>query len=103
MDLDPAPAWVLSNRLSRGMPRAAGFREQLRAMRGSFEETEAGGFTVFHGFRPPYDESRPVPRSEIRLATFDGAAVGPEALDRDPATQWGSPRGWLEAAASWFA
>jgi hypothetical protein len=31
VDLDPAPAWVLSSRLSRGMPRAEGFRERLRA------------------------------------------------------------------------
>ncbi len=93
VDLDPAPAWVLSSRLSRGMPRAAGFRERLRAMGGSFEETEASGFTVFHGFRPPYDESRPVPREQIRLATLDEAAIGPEALDRDPATAWRSGHG----------
>jgi hypothetical protein len=93
VDLDPAPAWVLSSRLSRGMPRAEGFRERLRGMGGSFEETEARGFTVFHGFRPPYDESRPVPRKEIRLATLDGLVVGAEALDRDPATAWSSALG----------
>ena len=93
VDLDPAPAWVLSSRLSRGMPRAEGFRERLRGMGGSFEETEARGFTVFHGFRPPYDESRPVPRQAIRLATLDGAVVGGEALDRDPATAWNSALG----------
>ena len=93
VDLDPAPAWVLSSRLSRGMPRAAGFRERLRAMGGSFEETEASGFTVFHGFHPPYDESRPVPLQAIQLGTLDGGAVGPEALDRDPATTWSSAAG----------
>jgi hypothetical protein len=93
VDLDPAPAWVLSTRLSRGMPRAAGFRERLRGIGGSFEETEAGSFTVFHGFRSPYDESRPVPKAAIRLATLDGRAVGAEALDRDPATAWRSAEG----------
>ena len=93
VDLDPAPAWVLSSHLSRGMPRAAGFRELLRAMGGSFEETETPGFTVFHGFRPPYDESRSVPREAIRLATIDGAVVGAQALDRDPATAWSSTLG----------
>ena len=93
VDLDPAPAWVLSNRLSRGMPRAAGFRERLRAMGGSFQETETSGFTTFHGFQPPYDESRPVPRDAIRLATLAAHDVGPEALDRDPATAWSSPQG----------
>jgi hypothetical protein len=93
VDLDPAAAWVLSSRLSRGMPRAEGFRERLRGMGGSFEETEARGFTVFHGFRPPYDESRPVPREAIRLATLDGLVVGAEALDRDPATAWSSALG----------
>jgi len=93
VDLDPAPAWVLSDRLSRGMPRAAGFRERLRDMGGSFEETEASGFTVFHGFRPPYDESRPVPREAMSLATLDGLVVGAAALDRDPATAWRSALG----------
>jgi len=93
VDLDPAPAWVLSSRLSRGMPRAGGFRELLREAGGSFEETVAGSLTVFHGFRPPYDESRPVPREAIRLGTLDGEALGPEALDRDPATAWRSATG----------
>ena len=79
VDLDPLPAWVLSDRLSRGMPRAAGFRERLRAMGGSFQETETSGFTTFHGFQPPYDESRPVPRDAIRLATLAGHDVGPRS------------------------
>jgi hypothetical protein len=93
VDLDPAPAWVLSSRLSRGMPRSAGFRERLRGMGGSFEETEAGSLTIFHGFRPPHDESRPVPAAAIRLAALDGRVVGAEALDRDPTTAWSSPEG----------
>ena len=93
VDLDPAPAWVLSTRFSRGMPRAGGFRDLLRAMGGSFEETAVDGFVVFHGLRPPYDESRPVPAAEVRLETATGAPIGPEALDRDPATAWTAAEG----------
>jgi hypothetical protein len=93
VDLDPAPAWVLSTRFSRGMPRAGGFRDLLRGMGGAFEETDLGGFVVFHGFRPPYDESRPVPAAQIRLETGTGAPIGPAALDRDPATAWTSAEG----------
>ncbi len=93
VDLDPAPAWVLSTRFSRGMPRAGGFRDLVRGMGGSFQETEVGGFVVFHGFRPPYDESRPVPAAEIRLETTAGAPVGAAVLDRDPATAWTAAEG----------
>jgi hypothetical protein len=93
VDLDPRPAWVLSSRLSRGMPRAPGFRELLRAAGGSFEETAAGSFTVFHGFEPPYDEGRPVPRGALGLSTLDGRPLGAAALDRDPATAWRSAEG----------
>ena len=93
VDLDPAPAWVLSSRLSRGMPRAGGFREILRGLGGSFQEAETGAFTVFHGFRPPYDESRPVPAAAIQVATADGAVLGREVLDRDPATAWTASSG----------
>jgi hypothetical protein len=93
VDLDPAPAWVLSRQLSRGMPRAGGFREIVRGLGGSFEETEMGAFSVFHGFRPPYDESRAVPAAAIQVATAAGVAVGREVLDRDPATAWTSPEG----------
>jgi hypothetical protein len=97
VDLDPAPAWVLSTRFSRGMPRAGGFRERVRGMGGSFVETEVGEdasrFVVFHGFRPPYDESRPVPAAEIRLLTTGGTPVGTAALDRDPATAWTAAEG----------
>jgi hypothetical protein len=88
VDLDPAPAWVLSTRFSKGMPRAGGFRELVGAQGGAFEEREAFGFVVFHGFRPPYDESRPVPAEAITLATTGGKALGREALDRDPGTSW---------------
>ncbi len=93
VDLDPAPAWVLSQRLSRGMPRAGGFRELLRSMGGSWSEQEADGFVVFHSFRPPYDESRPVPAGDLRVTTAAGVSVGPAALDRDPATAWSSSEG----------
>ncbi len=93
VDLDPAPAWVLSQGLSRGMPRAGGFRDVVRQLGGSFEEQEAGGLVVFHRFRPPYDESRPVPRDAITVASTDGTDLGPAVLDRDPATAWTSPEG----------
>jgi len=93
VDLDPAPAWVLSTRFSRGMPRAGGFRDLLRGIGGSFAEMDAGGFVVFHGFRPPYDEARAVPAARIRLETATGAPIGPEALDRDPATAWTAAEG----------
>jgi hypothetical protein len=93
VDLDPAPAWVLSTRFSRGMPRAGGFRDLVRGMGGSFQETETDGFVVFHGFRPPYDESRPVPADTMRLETTAGTPIGPVALDRDPATAWTAAEG----------
>jgi hypothetical protein len=93
VDLDPAPSWVLSMRFSRGMPRAGGFRELLRGMGGSFEERDAADFVVFHGFRPPYDEGRPVPVAQVRLETTAGAAIGPAVLDRDPATEWTAAEG----------
>jgi hypothetical protein len=88
VDLDPASAWVLSERLSRGMPRAAGFRELLRACGGSWNERQAGGFVVFDAFRPPYDEARPVPARALSLTTSAGQALGPSVLDRDPGTRW---------------
>jgi hypothetical protein len=93
VDLDPSPAWVLSTLFSKGMPRAAGFRELLRRAGGSFEETEIASFVVFHGFRPPYDESRPVPASAMSLTTTSAAPVGREALDRDPSTAWTASEG----------
>jgi hypothetical protein len=93
VDLDPNPAWVLSPRLSRGMPRAGGFRDLVRSMGGSFAETPAGELVVFHGFRPPYDESRPVASAEMSVETTSGAALGPEALDRNPRTAWTAREG----------
>jgi hypothetical protein len=93
VDLDPAPAWVLSTRLSRGMPRAGGFRDLVRGLGGSFAETDVGAFVVFHHFRPPYDEARPVPTAQIGLETTAGAPVGATVLDRDPATAWSSAEG----------
>jgi hypothetical protein len=93
VDLDPAPAWVLSTRISRGMPRAGGFRDLLRGMGGSFEETEVDGFVVFHRFRPPYEEGRPVPAAQIHLETTAGTPIGTVALDRDPATAWTAAEG----------
>ena len=65
VDLDPAPAWVLSTRFSRGMPRAGGFRDLVRGMGGSFGEVDVGDFVVFHGFHAPYDEARPVPAAQV--------------------------------------
>ena len=93
VDLDPAPAWVLSNRFSRGMPRAGGFRDLVRSMGGSFQEEETGGFVVFHGFHPPYDERRPVPVAALSVETTAGAPVGAAAFDRDPATAWTATEG----------
>jgi hypothetical protein len=93
VDLDPAPAWVLSPVLSRGMPRAGGLRSLLQPMGGSFREEAAGDLVVFRDFRPPYDETRPVPRGEIVLETTAGVAIGPAALDRDPATAWTAAEG----------
>jgi hypothetical protein len=93
VDLDPRPAWVLSPVLSRGMPRAAGFRLLLSEMGGTWREDKAGEVEVFHDFRPPYDESRPVPAGDIRLRTMDGVALPAGVLDRDRTTEWTSPAG----------
>jgi len=93
VDLDPAAAWTLSPRFSRGMPRPGGFREALAAMGGAFREAEAGGFVVFHDFVAPYDEARPVPASEMAVETTRGAALGAAVVDRDPATAWTAVEG----------
>ncbi|HVQ28199.1 MAG TPA: hypothetical protein VMV21_01390, partial [Vicinamibacteria bacterium] len=53
VDLDPRAAWALSPHLSRGMPRADGFRELLRGLGGSWREEAAGDLVVFRSFRPP--------------------------------------------------
>jgi hypothetical protein len=93
VDLDPAPAWVLSPHLSRGMPRAAGFRELLGGMGGSWKEDVAGDLVVFCRFVPPYDETRPVPMAALTLQAVDGTALPAAVRDGDPATLWTSPAG----------
>jgi hypothetical protein len=92
VDLDPQAAWTLSSRLSRGMPRAGGFRDLLRSMGGTWREDAPADFVVFRRFVPPFDETRPVPRSDFALATLDGGSL-PAALDRDPVTVWTSSLG----------
>jgi hypothetical protein len=91
VDLDPRPAWVLSPQLSRGMPRAAGFRQLFSEMGGAWREEAAGDVEVFPDFRPPYDESRPVPAGDLGLRTMDGTMLPAAVLDRDPHTGWTSP------------
>jgi len=93
VDLDPAPAWVLSPHLSRGMPRAARFRELLRGMGGSWKEDVAGDLVIFRRFVPPYDEARPVPVPALTLASLDGSPLPAAVRDADPATSWTSPLG----------
>ncbi|HEY5907624.1 MAG TPA: hypothetical protein VIZ31_06235, partial [Vicinamibacteria bacterium] len=93
VDLDPHPGWVLSGHLSRGMPRAAGFRELLRGAGGTWREDVAGDFVVFRAFRPPYDEGRPTPRAALALQEVGGGPLGDAVLDRDPATAWTSALG----------
>ena len=93
VDLDPRPAWVLSPHLSRGMPRAGGFRATLAAIGGTWREEGGGAVEIFHDFRPPYDEARPVPAGQIRVATMDGSALPAQVLDRHRGTAWTSPAG----------
>jgi hypothetical protein len=62
-------------------------------MGGTWREDSAGPLVVFHDFRPPYDEARPVPPEEMVMETTKGDRVGREALDRDPATTWTSAEG----------
>jgi hypothetical protein len=93
VDLDPRPAWILSSRLSRGMPRASGFRELLASLGGAGHEDVAAEFSIFRAFRPPYDEARPVPASEMQVRSVDGAALPDAVRDRDPRTSWTSPQG----------
>jgi len=91
VDLDPAPAWVLSPRLSRGMPRAAGFRQLVAESGGTCRETPAGDLVIFDRCAPPYDESRPVPAEAMTVRALGGAALPAQVTDRDPATGWTSP------------
>jgi hypothetical protein len=99
VDLDPQAAWVLSPRLSRGMPRSGGMRELLSGMGvHDYAEEQAGEFVVFHDFRPPYDEARPVPRASLSVAWLDGTPLPTTVLDRDVATVWTSPAGLARGA-----
>jgi hypothetical protein len=93
VDLDPAPAWVLSPHLSRGMPRAARFRELLRGMGGSWKEDVSGDLVIFRRFVPPYDETRPMPVAAFTVAALDGAPLPAAVRDADPATTWTAPLG----------
>jgi hypothetical protein len=93
VDLDPRAAWALSSHLSRGMPRAAGFRELLQGMGGSWREDLPGEFVVFRRFVPPYDEARPVPAAALTVSTLDGTSLPEAVLDRDVTTAWTSPAG----------
>ncbi|HEY6553254.1 MAG TPA: hypothetical protein VI669_07855, partial [Vicinamibacteria bacterium] len=93
VDLDPRPAWVLSPTISRGMPRSARFRDLVRGTGGEASEAAAGDLAVFHAFRPPYDESRPVPVSALAVSSVDGEALPAVVLDRDPRTRWTSATG----------
>ena len=98
VDLDPRVAWALSPHLSRGMPRADGFRELLRGLGGSWREERAGDLVVFGSFRAPYDEARPIPGEAMRLAEIGGGPLGHAVFDRDPATAWKAATG-LRAGA----
>lgn len=93
VDLDPRAAWVLSPHLSRGMPRAGGFRELLSGLGGTWREDLPGDLVVFRRFQPPYDESRPVPVESFSVSSVDGATLPPVVLDRDVGTAWRSPFG----------
>jgi hypothetical protein len=88
VDLDPRAAWVLSPHLSRGMPRAAGFRELMSQLGGTWHEDVAGDLSVFRAFHPPFDESRPVPASEIQVRALDNIPLPAAVRDRDPRTSW---------------
>jgi hypothetical protein len=93
VDLDPRAAWVLSSGLSRGMPRAAAFRELLGGLGGTWKEDLPGDFTVFRRFAPPFDETRHVPVEAVSVTGLDGVVLPREVLDRRPTTSWTSPLG----------
>src|SRR5436309_4187572 len=93
VDLDPRAAWVLSHHLSRGMPRAEGFRDLLQQIGGTWKEDAPGEFVVFRRFVPPYDETRPVAEEAVWVGTLDGAPVSAGVLDRNASTEWRSPLG----------
>jgi hypothetical protein len=93
VDLDPRAAWVLSSRLSRGMPRAGGFRDLMQQLGGRWREDAPADFVVFRQFVPPFDESQPVPAAAYELRALDGMPLSAAARDRDPGTVWTSPLG----------
>jgi len=93
VDLDPEAAWVLSPVFSRGMPRAARFRDLVREMGGASSEVAAGDLVIFHGFRPPFDEGRPVPSSSLAGASLAGEPLPSAVFDRNPETRWASSMG----------
>lgn len=93
VDLDPAAAWVLHSRISRGLPRAAGFREILDTLGGRWTEAAAGDTTVFHSFAAPFDETRPLGLESFTLAWTDDHPLPPAVVDRDGRTTWTSPLG----------
>jgi hypothetical protein len=92
VDLDPRPAWVLSPVLSRGMPRAPRFRDLVRETGGEAVMEEAGDLVVFRAFRPPYDETRPVPVAALR-ASYGGRDLPAAVYDRDPRTTFAAADG----------
>ena len=78
VDLDPAPAWVLSPPLlARHAARRRVPRPPARDGRLVPRRRRSAGFVVFHGFRPPYDESRPVPAARDPPRDHDGRADRP--------------------------
>ncbi len=93
VDLDPAAAWVLSSRLSRGMPRSTGFRELLTALGGTWKEDLPADFTIFRRFVPPFDEGRPVPREDLSAVSLGGSTLPPTVFDRDVRTAWTAATG----------
>jgi hypothetical protein len=98
VDLDPRAVWVLHPGLSRGLPRAGLFRQLLGEMGGGFREDLPGDFVVFRGFRPPYDESRPVPTRALSVRTAAGQSLPASVLDRDATTAWVASQGLAPGA-----
>jgi hypothetical protein len=98
VDLDPRATWVLHSWISRGMKRSAGFREVLTNMGGLWREEPVGDMTVFYGFVPPFDETRPVPARDISVVDESGAPLGASVTDRDTQTAWVSPMGLSRGA-----
>jgi hypothetical protein len=62
-------------------------------MGGAMSEDAAGDLVVFRGFRPPFDEGRPVPASSLAGASLAGEALPEAVFDRNPETRWTSPTG----------